>query len=99
MSVKISNLVMISPQKLHSKSTLLFFFEGSRVKGGQGRAGSDMESLEINVQQKKRLASEETIEDFECGEQDQKKRSHLSICVPSSQVIFCLGAEPWYFKK
>lgn len=69
------------------------------MKGGQGRAGSDMESLEVNVQQKKRLASEETIEDFEGEEQDQRKRSHLSIRVPSSQVIFCLGAEPWYFKK
>ncbi|XP_021146679.2 aprataxin and PNK-like factor isoform X2 [Columba livia] len=58
---------------------------GSRVKGGQGRAGSDMESLEVNVQQKKRSASEEAIEDFEGGEQDQKKRSHLSIHIPSSQ--------------
>lgn len=58
-----------------------------------------MESLEVDVQQKRRLASEETIEDFEGEEQDRRKRSHLSIRVPSSQVIFWLGAGPWYFKK
>uniref|UniRef100_A0A8C0F1V1 Aprataxin and PNKP like factor n=1 Tax=Bubo bubo TaxID=30461 RepID=A0A8C0F1V1_BUBBB len=60
---------------------------GSRMKKGQGRGESNMESLksEVNVQQKKRLASEETIEDFEGEEQDQGKRSCLSIPVPSSQ--------------
>ncbi|XP_052640104.1 aprataxin and PNK-like factor isoform X1 [Harpia harpyja] len=57
---------------------------GSRMKKGQGRGESNMESLksEVNVQQKKRLASEET---FEGEEQDQGKRSCLSIPVPSSQ--------------
>ncbi|XP_010017197.1 PREDICTED: aprataxin and PNK-like factor, partial [Nestor notabilis] len=60
---------------------------GSRMKKGQGRGESNMESLEseVNVQQKKRSASEETIEDFEGEEEDQKKRSCLSIPVPSSQ--------------
>ncbi|NXJ32757.1 APLF factor, partial [Ciconia maguari] len=60
---------------------------GSRVKKGQGRGESNMESLktEVKVQQKKRLASEETIEDFEGEEQDQGKRSCLFIPVPSSQ--------------
>ncbi|NXK10915.1 APLF factor, partial [Herpetotheres cachinnans] len=60
---------------------------GSRMKKGQGRGKSNVESLksEVNVQQKKRLASEETIEDFEGEEQDQGKRSCLSIPVPSSQ--------------
>ncbi|XP_014820017.1 PREDICTED: aprataxin and PNK-like factor [Calidris pugnax] len=60
---------------------------GGRMKKGQGRGESDMESLksEGNVQRKKRLASEETIEDFEGEEQDQGKRSCLSIHVPSSQ--------------
>lgn len=55
-----------------------------------------MESLksEVNVQQKKRLASEETIEYFEGEEEDQGKRSCLSIPVPSSQVILWLRAEP-----
>lgn len=68
---------------------------------GQGRGESNMESLksEVNVQQKKRLASEETIEDFEGEEQDQGKRSCLFIPVPSSQVIFWLRTEPWHFKK
>uniref|UniRef100_A0A8B9M5Y1 Aprataxin and PNKP like factor n=1 Tax=Accipiter nisus TaxID=211598 RepID=A0A8B9M5Y1_9AVES len=57
---------------------------GSRMKKAQGRGESNMESLksEVNVQQKKRLASEET---FEGEEQDQGKRSCLSIPVPSSQ--------------
>ncbi|XP_048154455.1 aprataxin and PNK-like factor [Corvus hawaiiensis] len=60
---------------------------GSRKKKGQGRGEGHTESLksEVHVQQKKRLASEETIEDFEGGEQDQWKRSCLSIPVPSSQ--------------
>ncbi|NWS59580.1 APLF factor, partial [Chunga burmeisteri] len=60
---------------------------GSRMKKEQGRGESNMESLksEVNVQQKKRLASEETVEDFEGEEQDQGKRSCLSIPVPSSQ--------------
>ncbi|NXC16813.1 APLF factor, partial [Corythaeola cristata] len=69
---------------------------GSRMKKGQGRGESNVESLksEVNVQQKKRSASEETIEDFGGEEQDQGKRSRLSIPVPSSQVIFWLRAEP-----
>ncbi|NWZ42959.1 APLF factor, partial [Brachypodius atriceps] len=60
---------------------------GSRKKKGQGGGECHSESLksEVHVQQKKRLASEETIEDFEGGEQDQGKRSCLSIPVPSSQ--------------
>ncbi|NWV51419.1 APLF factor, partial [Daphoenositta chrysoptera] len=60
---------------------------GSRKKKGQGRGEGHTESLksEVHVQQKKRLASEETIEDFEGGEQDQGKRSRLSIPIPSSQ--------------
>ncbi|NXX11547.1 APLF factor, partial [Podargus strigoides] len=60
---------------------------GSRMKKGQGKEESHMESLksEVNMWQKKRLASEETIEDFEGEEQDQGKRSCLSISVPSSQ--------------
>ncbi|NXC56788.1 APLF factor, partial [Aleadryas rufinucha] len=60
---------------------------GSRKKKGQGTREGHTESLksEMHVQQKKRLASEETIEDFESGEQDQGKRSCLSIPVPSSQ--------------
>ncbi|NXR68082.1 APLF factor, partial [Rhadina sibilatrix] len=60
---------------------------GSRKKKGQGRGEGHSESLksEVHVQQKKRLASEEPIEDFEGGEQDQGKRSCLSIPVPSSQ--------------
>ncbi|NXI90301.1 APLF factor, partial [Psophia crepitans] len=58
---------------------------GSRIKKGRGRGESNMESFksEVNVQQKKRSASEETVEDFE-GE-DQGKRSCLAIPVPSSQ--------------
>ncbi|NXC97914.1 APLF factor, partial [Certhia familiaris] len=61
--------------------------EGIRKKKGQGRGEVHTESLksEVHVQQKKRLASEETKEDFEGGEQDQRKRSCLSIPVPSSQ--------------
>ncbi|KAM6086292.1 aprataxin and PNK-like factor isoform 1-T2 [Theristicus caerulescens] len=60
---------------------------GSRMKKGQGRGESNTESLksEVNMQQKRRLASEETIEDFEGEEQDQGKRSCLFIPVPSSQ--------------
>ncbi|XP_063184478.1 aprataxin and PNK-like factor isoform X2 [Chroicocephalus ridibundus] len=60
---------------------------GSRMKKCQGRGESNMDSLksEVNVQQKKRLASEETVEDFEGEEQDQGKRSCLSIPAPSSQ--------------
>ncbi|XP_009077503.1 PREDICTED: aprataxin and PNK-like factor [Acanthisitta chloris] len=60
---------------------------GSRKKKCQGREESDTESLkmEVNVQQKKRLASGESIEDSEGEEQDQGKRSCLSIPVPSSQ--------------
>ncbi|NXL60788.1 APLF factor, partial [Chordeiles acutipennis] len=61
---------------------------GSRMKKGQERGETNVESLksEVTVQQKKRLASEETIEDFEGEEQDQGKRSCLSIPVPSSQT-------------
>ncbi|NWT88252.1 APLF factor, partial [Lanius ludovicianus] len=59
---------------------------GSRKKKGQGRGeGHTALKSEVHVQQKKRLASEETIEYFEGGEQDQGKRSCLSIHVPSSQ--------------
>ncbi|NXT31747.1 APLF factor, partial [Pelecanoides urinatrix] len=60
---------------------------GSRMKKGQGRGESNMESLksEVNVQQKKRLASEETIEDFKGEEQDQGKRSCLFNPVHLSQ--------------
>ncbi|XP_066172594.1 aprataxin and PNK-like factor isoform X3 [Sylvia atricapilla] len=60
---------------------------GSKKKKGQGGREGLSESLksEVHVQQKKRLASEETTEDFEGGEQDQGKRSCLSIPVPSSQ--------------
>ncbi|XP_077032084.1 aprataxin and PNK-like factor isoform X1 [Agelaius phoeniceus] len=60
---------------------------GSRKKKGQGRGEDLTESLksELHVQQKKRLPSEETIEDFEGGEQDQGKRSCLAIPVPLSQ--------------
>ncbi|NWW12682.1 APLF factor, partial [Oreocharis arfaki] len=60
---------------------------GSRKKKGQGTGEGHTESLksEVHMQQKKRLASEETIEEFEGGEQDQGKRSCLSIPVPSSQ--------------
>ncbi|NWS46905.1 APLF factor, partial [Probosciger aterrimus] len=60
---------------------------GNRMKKGQGRGESNMELLEseVNVQQKKRSASEESIEDFEGEEEDQKKRSCLSIPVPSSR--------------
>ncbi|NWT97629.1 APLF factor, partial [Urocynchramus pylzowi] len=67
---------------------------GSRKKKGQGRGEGNTESLksEVHVQQKRRLASEETIEDFEGEEQDQGKRSCLSIPVPSPQNTsgFCL---------
>ncbi|XP_031360078.2 aprataxin and PNK-like factor [Lonchura striata] len=60
---------------------------GSRKKKGQGRGEGHTESFnsEVHVQKKKRLASEETIEDLEDGEQDQGKRSCLSIPVHSSQ--------------
>ena len=72
------------------------------MKKGQGRGGrSNTASLkpQVNVQQKKRSASEETAEDFEGEEQDEGKRSCLSMPVPSSQVIFWLREEPWYFKN
>ncbi|NXU01592.1 APLF factor, partial [Buphagus erythrorhynchus] len=60
---------------------------GSRKKKGQGWGEGHTKSLksEVHVQQKKRSASEEPMEDFEGGEQDQGKRSCLSIPVPSSQ--------------
>ncbi|NXK40722.1 APLF factor, partial [Piprites chloris] len=60
---------------------------GHRKKKGHRRGESDMESLksEVNVQQKKRLASGVTIEDFEGEGQDQGKRSCLSIPIPSPQ--------------
>lgn len=60
---------------------------GSRKKKCQGRGEGLTESLksEVHVQQKKRLPSEETIEDFEGGEQDQGKRICLPIPVPFSQ--------------
>ncbi|KAF1483971.1 Aprataxin and PNK-like factor, partial [Eudyptula minor novaehollandiae] len=68
---------------------------GSRMKKGQGRGESNMESLksEVNVEQKKRLASEETIEDFEGEEQDQGKRSCLFIPENYDIVAF---AETWW---
>ncbi|XP_032539991.1 aprataxin and PNK-like factor isoform X2 [Chiroxiphia lanceolata] len=60
---------------------------GHRKKKGHRRGESVMESLksEVNVQQKKRLASGETVEHFEGEEQDEGKRSCFSIPVPSSQ--------------
>ncbi|NWT06158.1 APLF factor, partial [Mionectes macconnelli] len=60
---------------------------GHRKKKGHRRGESDMESLKsgVNVQQKKRLASGQTIEDFGGEEQDQGKRSYLSLPTPSSQ--------------
>ncbi|NWH89924.1 APLF factor, partial [Aegithalos caudatus] len=60
---------------------------GRRKKKGQEGGEGHSKSLksEVHVQQKKRLASEETIEDFKDEEQDQGKRSCLSIPVPSSQ--------------
>uniref|UniRef100_A0A8C3NY34 PBZ-type domain-containing protein n=1 Tax=Cyanoderma ruficeps TaxID=181631 RepID=A0A8C3NY34_9PASS len=60
---------------------------GSRKKKGQGRGEGHNESLksEVHVQQKKRSVSDETLEDFEGGEQDRGKRSCLSSPVPSSQ--------------
>ncbi|NWH61559.1 APLF factor, partial [Geococcyx californianus] len=60
---------------------------GSKMKTSQGRGESNTELLksEVNVQQKKRLASEETLEDSEGEKQDQGKRSCLSIPVPSCQ--------------
>ncbi|NXP77541.1 APLF factor, partial [Ramphastos sulfuratus] len=59
--------------------------EGNRMKKVQGRGESNMESLKSDVQQKKRLASEETAEDFESEEQDQGKRSCLSTPDSSPQ--------------
>ncbi|NXS64408.1 APLF factor, partial [Brachypteracias leptosomus] len=62
--------------------------KGNRMKRGQGRGESNMESLqsEVNMQQKKILASEGATEDFEGEEeQDQGKRNRLSIPVTSSQ--------------
>uniref|UniRef100_A0A8C5IIV4 PBZ-type domain-containing protein n=1 Tax=Junco hyemalis TaxID=40217 RepID=A0A8C5IIV4_JUNHY len=60
---------------------------GSRKKKGQGRGECFIKSLksEVHVQQKKRLPSEETIEDFEGGEQDQGKRNCLPFPVLLSQ--------------
>ncbi|NXH13763.1 APLF factor, partial [Bucco capensis] len=60
---------------------------GSRMTKGQGRGESNVEALksEVNVQQKRRLASKETIEDVDGEEQDQGKRSCLSMPVPTSQ--------------
>ncbi|NXY24175.1 APLF factor, partial [Atrichornis clamosus] len=60
---------------------------GGKKKKGQRRGEGHKESLksELHVQQKKRLACEETTEDFEGGEQDQGKRCCLSIRIPSSQ--------------
>ncbi|NXO28992.1 APLF factor, partial [Cisticola juncidis] len=58
---------------------------GSRKKKGQGRGECHSESLKSDVHQKKRSASEVTIEDFEGGGQDQGKRSCLSAPVPASQ--------------
>ncbi|KAM6432947.1 aprataxin and PNK-like factor [Rhynochetos jubatus] len=60
---------------------------GSRMKKGQRREEGNMESLksEVNIQQKRRLTSEETVEDVEDEEQDQEKRSCLFIPAPSSQ--------------
>lgn len=94
-----SSIALISPvvrtflSKLHSKSSLLFSFQGNRMKKVHGRGGSGTESFtsEGSMQQKKRLASEETPEDFEGEEQDQGKRSCLSFSDHSSQVIFGSG--------
>ncbi|XP_064002268.1 aprataxin and PNK-like factor isoform X2 [Pogoniulus pusillus] len=58
---------------------------GNRMKKVQGSGESNMESLKSDVQQKKRLASEETAEDFESEEQDQGKRSCLSTPGSSPQ--------------
>lgn len=87
--------VRISLKKFHSRSSFFLFFKGTRKKKRQGRGEGHTESIkaEVHVQQKKRLTSEETP-DFEVGEQDQGKRSCLSIPVPSSQVTFWLRAEP-----
>lgn len=63
------------------------------MKKDQGSGESNMESLKSDVQQKKRLASEETAEDFENEEQDQGTRSCLSTPDSSPQVIFWLRAE------
>ncbi|NXY37791.1 APLF factor, partial [Pomatorhinus ruficollis] len=78
---------MLERDLLVQKVTKPVMTGGSRKKKGQGRGEGHSESLksEVHVQQKKRLASEETVEDFEGGEQDQGKRSCLSIPVPSSQ--------------
>ncbi|XP_074393114.1 aprataxin and PNK-like factor isoform X1 [Zonotrichia albicollis] len=68
---------------------------GSRKKKGQGRRECLTESLksEVHVQQKKRLPSEETIVDFEGGEQDQGKRNCLPFPVLLSQDTFGLPLE------
>ncbi|NXI35594.1 APLF factor, partial [Galbula dea] len=60
---------------------------GSRMKKGQEGGEGNMESLksEVKLQQKKRSASRETVEDVEGGEQEPGKRSCLSIPVPTSQ--------------
>ncbi|NWR51606.1 APLF factor, partial [Regulus satrapa] len=69
---------------------------GSKKKKGQGRGEGHTESLksEVHIQQKKRSASEETLEDFEGAEQDQGKRSCLSMPVPSSQNMSGSPLEP-----
>ncbi|XP_068009186.1 aprataxin and PNK-like factor isoform X2 [Melanerpes formicivorus] len=59
---------------------------GNRMKKVQGNGESNQkEKSEGDGQQKKRLASEETAEDFGSEERDQGKRSCLSIPAPSSQ--------------
>ncbi|XP_010136503.1 PREDICTED: LOW QUALITY PROTEIN: aprataxin and PNK-like factor, partial [Buceros rhinoceros silvestris] len=60
---------------------------GNRMKKVHGRGGSDTELFksEGSTQQKKRLTSEETMEDFEGEEQDQGKRSCLPFSDHSSQ--------------
>ncbi|NXO02831.1 APLF factor, partial [Rhinopomastus cyanomelas] len=60
---------------------------GSRVRNGQERRESNMESLKSGggVQEKERLTSEEDVEDFEGDEQEQRKRNCLSIPGSSSQ--------------
>ncbi|NXY90625.1 APLF factor, partial [Alcedo cyanopectus] len=54
---------------------------GNRTKKGHRRGETESLKSEINVHQKKRLAAEE----FEGEEQDEGKRSCLSISVPSFQ--------------
>ncbi|NXD76279.1 APLF factor, partial [Halcyon senegalensis] len=54
---------------------------GNRPKKGHSRGETESLKSEVNVQQKKRLAAEE----FEGEEQDQGKRSCLSVSAPSPQ--------------